>query len=48
MESERTPLTEPTGSRRSTRERRLPARFKDYVMEKTVQHRLPMILFKAH
>ena len=32
MESERTPLAEPTAPRRSTRERRLPARFKDYVM----------------
>ena len=32
MESERAPLTEPTAPRCSTRERSLPARFKDYVM----------------
>ena len=32
VESERAPLTEPAPPRRSTRERRLPARFQDYVM----------------
>ena len=41
VESERAPLTEPAAPRRSTTERRLPARFQDYVMQRTVQHRLP-------
>ena len=32
VKSEHAPVTEPAAPRRSTRERRLPARFKDYVM----------------
>ena len=32
VESEHAAVTEPAAPRRSTRERRLPARFKDYVM----------------